>query len=99
MLVGVVTLARMVKLLLTVRRLANTWGKDGQRRRRRRKREGERESGREGGSRRRTGVSLTALIIFLFSSFTAIKRVRRGAQGKTYLGERGYNHVFGMPAG
>lgn len=45
MLVGVVTLARMVKLLLTVRRLANTWGMDGQRRRKRRKRE--RERGRE----------------------------------------------------
>lgn len=37
---GVVTLARMVKLLLTVRRLANTWGMDGQRRR-------EEERGRE----------------------------------------------------
>lgn len=49
MLVGVVTLARMVKLLLTVRRLANTWGKDGQRRRKRRGREGEREREREGG--------------------------------------------------
>lgn len=29
LLVGVVTLARMVKLLLTVRRLANTWGGGG----------------------------------------------------------------------
>ena len=43
---GVVTLARMVKLLLTVRRLANTWGTDGQRRR---EREGEEEGGRGGG--------------------------------------------------
>lgn len=44
---GVVTLARMVKLLLTVRRLANTWGMDGQRgrERRRRKEEGRKQGG------------------------------------------------------
>lgn len=45
---GVVTLARMVKLLLTVRRLANTWGMDGQCRRKRRRRDREREREREG---------------------------------------------------
>lgn len=39
LLVVVVRLARMVKLLLTVRRLANTWGMDGQRRKERRRRE------------------------------------------------------------
>lgn len=70
MLVGVVTLARMVKLLLTVRRLANTWGMDGQcrrkRRRRDREREREKEGRREGGTRRRVGVKFTALIIHLF---------------------------------
>lgn len=51
---GVVTLARMVKLLLTVRRLANTWGMDGQRRRREEE-EGEREGRREGNSGRVEG--------------------------------------------
>lgn len=49
LLVGVVTLARMVKLLLTVRRLANTWGMDGQRRRERRRREEEGAGGSGGG--------------------------------------------------
>lgn len=68
LLVGVVTLARMVKLLLTVRRLANTWGVDGQRRRKRRRRERERE-------RRREGVREG-------NSFTGIKHVRQGAQGQ-----------------
>lgn len=58
LLVGVVTLARMVKLLLTVRRLANTWGMDGQRRRERRRRE---EEG-AGGS----GDKFTALIHQIF---------------------------------
>lgn len=43
---GVVTLARMVKLLLTVRRLANTWGVYGQRGRKIRRR-GRGESERE----------------------------------------------------
>lgn len=55
MLVGVVTLARMVKLLLTVRRLANTWGMDGQRRRKRRRRERERERRKEGGREQEEG--------------------------------------------
>lgn len=54
---GVVTLARMVKLLLTVRRLANTWGMDGQRRR-----EEEREKEGAGGG----GDKFTILIIHLF---------------------------------
>lgn len=72
---GVVTLARMVKLLLTVRRLANTWGMDGQRGRERRRREEER--GRE--EARRCGGEedkFTALISCLFEPFTAIKHVR-----------------------
>lgn len=58
--------------------------------------------GKEGGGRegrREGGDKFTVLISHLFQSFTAIKHVRQGARGKTYLSERGDNHVFGVPAG
>ena len=56
-----------------------------------------------GGERRRKEGGrdkFTALISHLFLSFAAIKHVRRGVCGrkKTYLSERGDDHVFGVPA-
>lgn len=94
---GVVTLARMVKLLLTVRRLANTWGgvygQCGRKiRRQGREREKDRKIKRKGvGWGGQVHGGNYSHLLAIYSHYTC--------HTMSYLSKRGDNHVFSVPVG